>query len=97
MASFKHVIYWLIANSIGGKNRIKILSELFKKPHNANELSEDLNIEYKTVRYHLKVLIENNLVVAAGSRYGRTYFISDRLMEYEEYFTKICNELNPKK
>ena len=58
MSSIKNVLYWLIANSLGGTNRGRILEELFKKPQNANELSNNLKLEYKTVRYHLTVLEE---------------------------------------
>lgn len=94
MASFKHVLYWLIANSIGGKNRIKIIDELFRKPQNANELSENTELDYKTVRYHLNVLKKNGFVEIAGSGYGKTYFISDELEDHKVYYKKICMEMN---
>ena len=59
MDAFEKVLYWLIANSLGGLNRGRIINELFSKPQNANELCKNLNVEYKTIRYHLKVLKEN--------------------------------------
>ncbi len=96
MTSFNQVLYWLIANSVGGANRVKILDELFRKPQNANELSENCSIEYKTIRYHLKVLLENDFVDVAGSGYGKTYFISKRLIEHKEYFEKISRTLRAK-
>lgn len=94
MASFNQILYWLIANSIGGGNRIKILDELFRKPQNANELSENLSVDYKTIRYHLKVLKENDFIEIAGSGYGKTYFISETLMEHKEYYDKIKKDMN---
>ncbi len=93
MASFNQVLYWLIANSIGGGNRIKILDELFRKPQNANELSENLGIDYKTIRYHLKVLKENDFIEIAGSGYGKTYFISETLMEHKDNYDKIKKDM----
>ncbi|MBD3196158.1 MAG: ArsR family transcriptional regulator [Candidatus Lokiarchaeota archaeon] len=96
MASFNQVLYWLIANSIGGKNRVKIIDSLFKKPQNAHELSENLGIEYKTIRYHLKVLRENDFIEVAGSGYGKTYFISENLMKHKDYYNKICKEMSSK-
>ena len=81
MSSIKNVMYWLIANSLGGVNRGRILNELFRKPQNANELSNNLKLEYKTVRYHLKVLEENNLIISVGGSYGKTYFPSDSTKE----------------
>ena len=96
MASFNQVLYWLIANSVGGKNRVKILDELFRKPQNANELSENCSIEYKTVRYHLKVLLENSFIDVVGAGYGKTYFISNILGEHKDYYKKISKQLDTK-
>ena len=92
MTSFKNVLYWLLVNSLGGKNRIKILHSLFQSPKNTHELSQELTIEYKTVQYHLKLLEENNLIESAGKHYGKTYFITDKLEENKEYFQEICKE-----
>ena len=93
MASFNHVLYWLLANSLGGKNRVKILNGLFKKPQNANELSENLKIDYKTIRFHLNILLKNDCIKVVGSGYGRTYFISETLMNYRAEYEKICHDL----
>jgi predicted transcriptional regulator len=96
MSSFKKVLYWLIANSLGGANRGKILDELFKKPQNANELSNILNVEYKTVRYHLKVLEENKIITSVGGGYGKTYFPSDELEQNKHIFYEIWYEIGKK-
>ena len=96
MSSFKKVLYWLIANSLGGANRGRILDELFKKPQNANELSNILNVEYKTVRYHLKVLEENKIITSVGGGYGKTYFPSDELEQNKHIFYQIWYEIGKK-
>ena len=96
MDSIKNVLYWLIANSLGGFNRGRIIKELFNKPENANALSKNLKLEYKTVRYHLKVLEENSLIVSAGRGYGKTFFPSDVLKEHKKYFNEIWNEIGKK-
>lgn len=96
MASIKNVLYWLIANSLGGLNRGKILMELFNKPQNANELSKNLALEYKTIRYHLKVLEDNGLIEAVGDGYGKTYFPSENLEENSGYFTEIWDKIGKK-
>ena len=96
MGNLKNVCYWLIANSLGGYNRGRILVELFNKPQNANELSINLNIEYKTVRYHLKVLEENKLITSVGGGYGKTYFPSEELEQNKPIFTKIWDEIGKK-
>ena len=96
MSSLKNVLYWLIANSLGGINRGRILIELFNKPQNANELSKNLNVEYKTIRYHLKVLEENSLITSVGGGYGKTYFPSDELEENKIIFHEIWDKIGKK-
>ena len=96
MGMIKNVLYWLLANSLGGFNRGRILEELFKKPQNANELSNNLNLEYKTVRYHLKVLEENKLIISVGGGYGKTYFPSEELEQNKHIYLKIWDEIGKK-
>lgn len=96
MAPINNVLYWLLANSLGGINRGRILEQLFTKPQNANELSKNLNLEYKTVRYHLKVLEENSLITSVGGGYGKTYFPSDELEQNKHFFNKIWDEIGKK-
>ena len=96
MDPIKNVLYWLLANSLGGNNRGKILENLFKKPQNANELSNNLKLEYKTVRYHLKVLEENNLITSVGGGYGKTYFPSESLEQNKNIFDQIWYEIGKK-
>jgi predicted transcriptional regulator len=96
MGSIRNVLYWLIANSLGGNNRGKIIEEIFNKPQNANELSKNLEIEYKTVRYHLQVLEENNIITSVGGGYGKTYFPSVELETNKQYFYEIWDKIGKK-
>ena len=96
MSSFKNVLYWLIANSLGGYNRGRIITEIFNKPQNANELSNNLTIEYKTVRYHLKVLEGNNIITSVGGGYGKTYFPSEELEQNKQVFLQIWDKIGKK-
>jgi predicted transcriptional regulator len=97
MASIKNILWWLLANSLGGTNRCRILNELITKPQNANELSKNLELEYKTARYHLKVLQENGLITSVGGGYGKTYFPSESLEENIDYFKEIWLKINKSK
>ena len=96
MESLKNVLYWLIANSLGGFNRGRILEEIIQKPQNANELSKNLDIEYKTIRYHLKVLEENGIITSVGGGYGKTYFPSENFKGNIEHFTEIWDKIGKK-
>jgi predicted transcriptional regulator len=93
MNAVKRLLWWILAGSAGGLNRGRILEELFKTPHNANELSKVLNLDYKTIRHHLRVLEKNRLVTFTGSGYGKTYFPSDMLEENVEIFREIWERI----
>ena len=96
MTSTQNILYWLIANSVGGYNRGLIINHLFNQPENANNLSLKLNIDYNTIRYHLDILLKNGLLETAGNDYGKTYFISKNLTNHKKYFIKIWNKFNKK-
>ena len=89
MGKFKYVLWWLLVNTQGGENRAKILKEIFKKPNNAHELCNLLDLNYKTIRYHLDILEKNGIILPIGEKYGKTYFPSDDLKELEVYFNEI--------
>jgi predicted transcriptional regulator len=89
MSKSKYVLWWLLANTQGGENRAKILKEIMQKPCNAHELSNSLDLNYKTIRYHLDLLEKNNIIIPIGEKYGKTYFPSDNLNELKEYFDEI--------
>ncbi len=96
MTSIKNILYWLVANSVGGYSRGLILNHLLDQPENAHNLSIKLNIDYNTIRYHLDILIKNGLLETAGDAYGKTYFITDNLKKERQYFYKIWNEYKKK-
>jgi predicted transcriptional regulator len=89
MGNVKYVLWWLLVNTQGGENRAKILKKILQNPCNANELSNSLELNYKTIRYHLDLLEKNAIIVSIGEKYGKTYFPSDDLKELESYFNEI--------
>lgn len=91
----KKLLWWLIAGSTGGPNRAKIIMELHDRPYNAHQLAEKLNLNYKTVRHHLKVLEENDVVTTSGKqKYGELYFLSSKMEENYDIFHDIWRELS---
>lgn len=69
----------LIEGSRGGKTRAKILKRLTGKSYNANQLAEALNMDYKTIRHHLNVLIRNGIIVKNNDGYIDLYYISKNM------------------
>lgn len=90
----KKLLWWLIAGSTGGPNRGKIIMALHERPYNAHQLAENLKLNYKTVRHHIKILEENNVITSSGKKkYGEMYFLSDKMEENYDTFKDIWKEL----
>lgn len=94
MDSFEQTMYWLLSGSKGSLNRIKILALLQTKPMNLNELSKTMNLNYKTAQHHIELLLENNLIVTKGNKYGQVYFVSDALQAKHELFNTLVKSTN---
>ncbi len=75
----RKVLWWLIGGARGGRNRFRIIKTLEREPMNANQLASALDLDYKTVRHHLDLLVENDVVEAVGDGYGDTYFLTERM------------------
>jgi len=69
----------LIQGTRGGKTRALILKHLSDKSYNANELATALNMDYKTVRHHLKVLIKNGIIGKSNDGSYDLYFILNNI------------------
>jgi predicted transcriptional regulator len=92
MNSIRQILQWLILGSKGGKTRQKILLLINKKPLNANLISKEIKMDYKTIQHHLNILEKNMLITKVGEKYGQVYFISIELENEFEYFKKMIGE-----
>jgi DNA-binding transcriptional ArsR family regulator len=88
----RQVLWWLIGGSRGGRNRLRILRTLETRPMNTNQLSEALDLNYKTVEHHLDVLEENDIVTTEGGDYGKLYFLSERLQRNMDILAAVAEE-----
>jgi DNA-binding transcriptional ArsR family regulator len=89
----KYLLGWLIAGTRGGVTRAKIIEALKETPQNANQLANVLEMDYRTIRHHLKILEKNRLITSAGNGYGTTYFLSTELEENYGLFEEIVNKI----
>jgi len=71
-------LWYVLSGTRGGANRARVLRALEERPRNANQLAEDLDLDYKTVRHHLDVLEENDVVTDSGDDYGKVYLPSEQ-------------------
>jgi DNA-binding transcriptional ArsR family regulator len=89
----KRILWYLIGGTKGGPMRGKILSILKERPLNANQLAEQLSVDYRTVQHHLKVLQENQLLVPSkAGAYGALYFHSPKLEQSWDLFLEIWSK-----
>lgn len=71
------VLWYVLASSRGGPTRARIVRALDERPRNANELANELDLDYTTIRHHLDVLGENNVVEPSADEYGAVYLFTD--------------------
>ena len=89
----KYLLGWLIAGTRGGATRARIIENLKETPQNANQLSNLLGMDYRTIRHHLGVLEKNKIIISAGEGYGRTYFLSQVMEENYVLFEEILKKI----
>ena len=89
----KRLLWYLIAGTKGGVNRARIIKCLQERPYNANQIAEKLNLDYKTIRHHIKVLEDNNIIVSSGDKYGTLYFLSGDMENNLDVFEEIWNSI----
>ena len=87
------LLWFLFAGTRGGDNRIRILDILIKKPLNINKISEELQLDYKTIQHHIHVLEKNNLITKMGDKYGVLYFISNYMERNIESYYNVKKKL----
>ena len=85
----KRLLNYLILGTRGGYARARIIEAIKNQQLNAHQLSERLGYDYSTIRHHLDVLIENNLVTGGGDRYGQVYTIGPELESNYDMFLLI--------
>jgi predicted ArsR family transcriptional regulator len=87
------VLWQALAGTRGGPNRARILRALDERPQNANQLADEFDLAYNTVRHHLEVLEDNSIVQSSDADYGTVYVPSERARDnwdtVEEIITQI--------
>ena len=95
--NFKRILWYVFFATRGGLTRIRIVDKLEENPYNINQLSKELNLDYKTVMHHIKILEDNKIIVPDERRYGTIYFPSQLFDQSKDMFDEIKQKLVKKK
>ena len=80
---------------------MRIIMLLLEKPFNTHQLSQELDLDYKAVQHHMKVLEKNNMVSKVGDKYGAVYHLSNfleiNISALDEAIDKLDRKMNQKK
>lgn len=87
------VLWQTLAGTRGGPNRARILRALSQRPRNANQLAEDLELAYNTVRHHLEVLEDNDIITSSDESYGTVYLPSERAQTRWDTIEQIISQI----
>lgn len=97
----KRLLLYLFTGTRGGYTRLRIVILLMKKPYNTHQLAQELDLDYKAVQHHMKILEKNNLVSKIGEKYGAIFHLSN-FLEYniralDQAIDRLDRKMNSKK
>ena len=97
----KKLLLYLFSGTRGGFTRLKIIALLIERPYNTHQLAKKLELDYKAIQHHMKVLMKNNLITKVGDKYGATFHLSNflefNIRALDDVFDKLERQLNSKK
>ena len=72
----RKLLFYLFTSTRGGFTRLRIIILLLERPFNIHQLAQELQLDYKAVQHHMKVLEKNNMILKIGEKYGALFYIS---------------------
>ena len=84
----------LILGRKGGKTTTMIIDRILEQPYNLNQLSNELGLDYKTIKYHMKLILKSKLVVQGEIKYGSLYYPTQKLINNLKDYEQIKKYLN---
>ena len=97
----RKLLLYLFTSTRGGFTRLRIIMQLLNQPYNTHQLSKVLDLDYKAIQHHMKVLEKNNMVLKIGEKYGAIFHLSNfleiNISALDEAIEKLYRKMNYKK
>ena len=97
----RKLLLYLFTSTRGGFTRLRIIMNLLEQPYNTHQMAQELDLDYKAVQHHMKVLEKNNLVNRIGEKYGAIFhlstFLEINIRALDEAIEKLDRKMNSKK
>ena len=93
----RRLLWFLLGGKRGGENRARIIQIIRVRPKNINQLANELDLQYKAVQHHIRVLVSSSLLVSSGERYGTVFMLSPWFERHMEIFEEVCEIIGFKK
>ena len=97
----RNLLLYIFTSTRGGFTRLRIIMLLLAQPLNTHQIALELNLDYKAIQHHMKVLQKNNLVSRIGEKYGVIFhlstFLEINIRSLDEAIEKLDRKMNSKK
>ena len=95
------LLFYLFTSTRGGFTRLRIIMLLLERSYNTHQLALELQLDYKAVQHHMKVLEKNNMVLKIGEKYGAIFqlstFLEINIGALDMAIDKLDQKMNQKK
>jgi len=89
----RRTLWFLLGGKRGGENRARIIWSLRSKPSNINQLATELDLQYKAVQHHIRILVGSSLLAPSGQGYGAVYLLTQWFEHHFQQFEQISAKL----
>jgi predicted transcriptional regulator len=89
----RRLLWFLLGGKRGGENRARIIQAIRICPMNLNQLANELDLQYKAVQHHVKILLNSSVIIPSGEGYGTVYILHPWFKHHIEIFDDVCETI----